>query len=138
MLRYAIIATTAFVAAYALADGVSPLGKWNGKMIIKMPTFPPSVPLAQRRKINGMLEEMKKGEFLLTVLPGGKYTLRESGMASFPTSTSKGTWKQSGDTLTLQGSAATSRPLVFKIVKNGKRMACALPADKGSMIFTRP
>ena len=119
------------------AQAVNPLGSWTGKMLVKMPTFPPNFPAEQRTKISGMLAQMKAGEFMLTVLKGGKYTMKAVGMPAFPQSVTTGTWKVAGDTVILKGSESTSLPLSFKVAKDGKTMACKLPADKGSMVFTR-
>lgn len=134
-LRLLSVATLGVFAASAQA--VDPLGAWTGKMLIKMPTFPPNYPADQRAKVNGMLSQMKAGKFMLTVLKGGKYTMKAVGMPSFPQSVTTGTWKVSGETVILKGSDAKSLPLSFQVAKGGKKMVCKLPADKGSMVFTR-
>lgn len=133
MLRPAIIATTAVLAALATAS--TPVGTWNGKLNLKIPPMPANMPAAQKAQATKMIAQMKSGKIVLTFKADKTYTATSVGLPF--NQTSGGTWSQKGNVVTTVAKRAGANPMTLTFSKDGKTMTSILPKGQGKVVFTK-
>lgn len=134
MLRPAIIATTALLAALAAAS--TPVGTWNGKFDVKIPPMPANMPEAQKAQATKMLGMLKTGKIVLTFKADKTYSAKTVGLPMNQPPTG-GTWSQKGDIVTTLAKRPGAQPMTLTFSKDGKTMTSVLPRGQGKVVFTK-
>lgn len=130
-----------FVGA-SLSLAQNPVGTWKGKMNIKFPAPPANAPPERKAQFETAKAQLAKAVILLTVKGNKTWNITTKGMP-MPAGDAKGTWSQSGNTLTLktdpnpQNPGRTAPPQAAKFSKDGKVLTISLPNNMGSVVFKK-
>jgi len=122
----------------SLSFAVSPVGAWKGKVNVKAPALPPSVPPEQKAMITKMIAQVSKATIALNLKKDGTYQMKATGFPGPKGNDVKtGKWIQKGNTVTMTESGPTGRPQDFALSANGKLLSMELPGGQGKVVFTR-
>lgn len=145
--RLSLAAAVLVVSAVAYAAGA--VGKWNGKLDIKLPANMPKMEASQKQMMDNMLAEARKMRVALELKSNNTFVLKASNIPGpNKTATSEGTWKQTGSNIVItakkeDGKAVTgekAKPQTMILSKDGKTMTLSLPGGMGGsakIVFTR-
>ncbi|RYH14653.1 MAG: hypothetical protein EON57_00035 [Alphaproteobacteria bacterium] len=124
------------VASLALA--ASPVGKWSGKITVKLPPMPANTPPQQKAMVTQMMGQLAKSKILANFKKDGTFTMNATGMPGpKPNDTTAGKWTQKGNAVTLTDTKNPGRPQTFIMSPNGKTMSLTMPGGRGKVVFTR-
>ncbi|HRF58520.1 MAG TPA: copper resistance protein NlpE N-terminal domain-containing protein [Fimbriimonadaceae bacterium] len=145
--RFALVAAVLVVAV--VAHAANAVGKWNGKLEIKLPANMPKMEAAQKKMMDDMLAEARKMRVALELKANNTYVLKATNIPGpNKSATSEGTWKQTGSNIVItakkeDGKAVSgdkAKPQTMVLSKDGKSMTLNLPGGMGGsakVIFTR-
>jgi hypothetical protein len=135
-LRVLSAVSLSLVASMALA--ATPVGKWSGKITMKLPPMPANVPPQQKAMVTKMMGQLAKAKILATFKKDGTFVMNASGMPGpKPSDTTSGKWTQKGNAVTMTDTKNPNRPQTFTMSANGKMMSLAMPGGQGKVVFTR-
>jgi hypothetical protein len=126
--RLALVGAALFVTCAAMAQ--SAVGTWSGKLdlsAVKAKTD-------QEKQQIEMAKTMLANMVITVVLKKDKTcTMSMSGVPNGPDGPKeqKGTWTQSGKSVTVKQNSGKGKPMVFTMSADGKSMTAVPPADEG-------
>lgn len=122
----------AALSVQALAAGV--VGVWKGHVVVDTSKMSKTLTPQQQQMIQQSIAATKSMVITLTIKANKTYTASVSGAPGAP-STDTGTWKQSGNSVTMTGSkpGPSGKPdsQTMTLSKDGKTMTLSMPAQMG-------
>jgi NACalpha-BTF3-like transcription factor len=140
-LALAALTTTAFAAPAVV-------GTWSGKVVFDTSKLPKATTPEQKKMMDDMMAQVKKMRVTLKLNSNKTFTVKSPAAFGQPAHAAEGTWKQSGQKLTLtttkedgkKPSAESAKPQDLTISKDGKSLTLVPPgaqAQSFKFIFTR-
>ena len=128
----------ALVAAAPFALAANPVGKWTGKMMIKMPTLPPSANPQQKAMMEKVMSQMSQARITLDLKANKTFTVSMTGMPQAQgAKTETGMWSQKGNVVTTTQAKAGSKPQSMTLSPDGKTLTLTIPNGQGKVVFTK-
>jgi hypothetical protein len=139
------VAATCLLTASAIAQ--SPVGTWKGKLNMKMPPMPAGMDPKMKAMVEQQMGQLKKMVVNLNMKKDNTYVITTTGGPQMAgNDEDKGTWKQSGKTVTITSTKkrknmGEQKPQAMTLSNDGKTMTLTLKgpggASQGAVTFTK-
>jgi hypothetical protein len=143
--KASVVAAAVLLLATSALAATNVVGAWKGRLEINAAAMPKGETKEEQKMMETMMIKLKKVVMNLQVNANKTFTLSAVDLDGHAQKAS-GTWKQSGNTVTLNITKEEGKPkpsstksLVMTVAKNGKSMTLVPKGaeNKGKIIFVR-
>jgi hypothetical protein len=143
--RNSLLLAAFFVAACSVAvgqgsaaHGQSVVGKWNGRMDIKVSGMPPNMPADQKAALDKGLNDLRQTKLILELRQDKICSMTANGPLTKGPQVQSGTWSQNGAVVTLKLSNTRTHKSTTEsgtLSADRKTLTISQPAPFGTAYF---